>query len=270
MQPRHDIHVHTHLSACCRAKDLHTPANILALAAEMGVGTIGFADHLWTNPEIEPSNWYRPQDASQISKLRAELEDVSTRVRVLVGCEAETVAPGRFGITRAFAESLDFVLLSCSHFHMSGFVAQPAGPSPRELADHILAFFRSGVSSGLPTSIAHPFVPCGRLEQFDAAIAAMSDGELRDVFGLAHDRRVAIEITTAFIPDAAKKPFSIETPIRILSSARQAGCMFTLGSDAHSPAEQRRLPELGALTEAAGITEADLHPMVRLGNGKRS
>ena len=57
----HDMHIHTYLSSCCGDKENQRPAKIIALAAEMGLKTIGFADHIWENPNIEPSDWYRPQ-----------------------------------------------------------------------------------------------------------------------------------------------------------------------------------------------------------------
>ena len=117
MKLDHDLHVHTYLSACCDQKERQTPSAILSLAEEMGVKTIGFADHLWANPEIAPSGWYRCQDELQVSKRRADLVAVSTNVRVLVGCEAETIAPGRFGMTRQFADQLDFAAVMQSLPH---------------------------------------------------------------------------------------------------------------------------------------------------------
>ncbi|MCD6416914.1 MAG: hypothetical protein J7M08_09510 [Planctomycetes bacterium] len=258
MKLHHDLHVHTYLSDCCQEKERQRPRAILSLAEDMGVAAIGFADHLWVNPELTPSDWYRPQDESQISRLREDLAGISTDVCVLVGCEAETIAPGKFGITPQFAEGLDFVLLACSHFHMRDFVAQPQGSTPRHLADHMLKFFRSAVSSGLATSIPHPLVPSGYIDQFDAAVETMPDAELLDAFGVACDHGVGIEITTGFLTPPTGGPFSPETPIRILSLAKQAGCKFTLGSDAHSPEGQKRLPELAGLTDAVGITDEDI------------
>ena len=262
MTPDHDLHVHTYLSACCEDKERHRPPGILALAGKMGVRTIGFADHLWMNPNLPASNWYRPQDKTQISRLRADLADVSTTVRVLVGCEAETVAPGKFSVTAEFARTLDFVLLACSHFHINGVVAQPESRAPRDVARHMLAFFRSAVSSGLATSIPHPFVPFGYLESFDEAVGLISDAEFADAFGLARDRGVAIEITTCFIPPGPAQ-FALETPVRLLSLARQAGCKFTFGTDAHDPERQKRLPELAAIAQAAGVTEEDVPDMLK-------
>jgi len=263
MKLDHDLHVHTYLSACCSDREHQRPAEILVLAEEMGVKTIGFADHVWQNPNLAPSNWYRPQDASQIDKIRSDLSAISTNIRVFVGCEADTIAPGKFSITPDFAQQLDFVLLACSHFHMKDFVEQPVSIAPRDIAKHMLKFFISGVSSGFATSIPHPMIPCGYMQYFDKAVKTISDVELLDVFALAESNGVGIEVTTAFIPSAVAPEFSIETSIRMLSLAKQAGCMFTLGSDAHEPSAQKRLPELNSLIEPAGICEDDILPLLR-------
>ena len=269
MRLDHDLHIHTYLSSCCGAKEEQRPGKILRLAEAMELKAVGFADHVWVNPAIAPSGWYRSQDASQIRRLREDLETIPTRLRVLVGCEAETVAPGRFGITPEFAATLDFVLLSCTHFHMTDFVAQPASDRPEDVARHMLAFFRAAATSGLATAIAHPFKPFGYLAQYEAAIAAIPDAEFLEVLGPAAERGVALEVTTSSLPPVGRPSepgaptWSLETPARVLSLARQAGCRFTLGTDAHEPAHQRQLPRLGALVAAAGIEEKDLLPLAR-------
>ena len=261
MRIDHDLHVHTYLSACCHEKGRQTPGAILALAEHMGVGTIGFADHMWVNPDLPPSDWYRPQDESQTRRLRAELSGVSTRTRVLVGCEAEMIAPGKVGLTPEAARRLDFVLLACSHFHMKGFVEQPPSRAPRDIATHMLKFFRAGVRSGVATSIAHPCLPCGYVTHYDAAVAAISDDEFLDAFGEAAEKAVALEVTVSFIPAPPESGFSLETPVRFLSLAKQAGCRFTFGTDAHDPEAQKRLPELMRLVTAVGITGDDVLPL---------
>lgn len=263
----HDLHVHTYLSACCKDKENQTPGKILALAEEMGLGTIGFSDHIWTNTQEEPSDWYRPQDERQITRLRHDLMSVSSSVRVLVGCEADTVAPGTFSITREFAQSLDYVGLSCSHFHMSGFVQQPRDNSPRSIGEHLVTFFVSAASSGLPTVIVHPFKPFGYESQYDNAIAALSDAELSDALSVAAERGVAIEITPSFLPTSDKNSggriWSIETPLRVLSLAKSAGCTFCFGSDAHSPDGMRELVTLEVFSRRLDLSEADMAPIVR-------
>ncbi|MHC4252564.1 MAG: PHP domain-containing protein [Planctomycetota bacterium] len=155
----HDLHVHTHLSSCCHDKTNHRPEAILRVAAEMKIATVGFADHLWANPRLQTTDWYRAQGEAQIVRLREDLAGIATDVRVLVGCEAETVAPGAFGITPECARELDFVLLACSHFHMRELVAQPPRADARGIAVHARDFFVSAAGSGLATAIPHPLMP---------------------------------------------------------------------------------------------------------------
>jgi len=263
LRPDHDLHVHTYLSDCCSDKAHQTPANILRRAQELGLNTIGFADHVWVNPKLPPSEWYRNQGAGQIVKLRHDLETIEYPGRVMVGCEAETIAPGKFGITRAFADSLDYVLLACSHLHMAGFVEQPASRTPRAVADQLIRLFRSAVQSGLADIMPHPFLPLGYLDLYEAAIAAISDEEFLDVFLLANEYGVAIEITTAFLPPSKRgfeneAGWNIDTPMRMLTLASQAGCKFTFGSDAHQLDDMKLLPQLQLFVDALGLTPQDL------------
>jgi len=265
----HDLHVHTYLSACCVDKENQRPGKILALAGKMGLSTIGFADHIWVNTHVEPSGWYRQQDERQITCLRHDLMSVSSSVRVLVGCEADTVAPGKFSITPEFTESLDYVGLSCSHFHMKGLVQQPRDDSPRSIGEHLMTFFISAARSGLATVIVHPFRPFGYDRQYGDAIAALSDAELSDAFSVAAERNVAVEITPSFLPPTEKKDrlaasmWTIETPLRVLSLAKAAGCKFCFGSDAHSPGGMRGLLELEVFSERLDLSEEDIAPITK-------
>ena len=264
----HDLHCHTYLSACC-SDESQIPKTLLALAEEMGLHTVGFCDHLWANPDLEPSPWYRPQDEGQVARLREQLAEVASSVRVLVGCEAETVAPGKFGITPAFAAGLDFVLLACSHNHMRDLVEQPKTDKPRDIADHLIGLFRSAVASGLATAIPHPFLPLGFRSLYDETIAAIPDSAFLDAFGLAAEHGVGIEITLASFPpeptEAMPAPpvWSLETPIRCLSLAKQAGCQFILGSDAHAPDRVRSLSKLDLFAGALDLHEQDILPLAR-------
>ncbi len=267
----HDLHVHTYLSACCKDKENQRPREILALAERMGLKTIGFADHIWVNPCEEPSDFYRSQDHSQITRLRNDLLSESGPVRVLVGCEAETIAAGKFGITREFAESLDYVGLSASHFHMKKFVQQPKDDRPRSVAEHLAAFFVSAASSGLATIIVHPFKPFGYEDRYDEAIAALSDAELFDAFAVAAKMGVAIEITTSFLPpaendDGSKSSrWSIETPLRVLSLAKAANCKFCFGSDAHALGDMQSLTKLETFSRSLDLTPGDIAPIEKWG-----
>jgi len=265
MRIQHDLHTHTYLSVCCREKEAQRPALMIRLAEQMGLHTFGFSDHLWMHPAIPPSDFYASQGVTQIARLRDDLASIDTPLRILVGCEADMVAPGRFGITPEFAASLDYVLLACSHFHMREFVAQPDSAAPADVARHVLAFFRSAVDSRLATVIPHPFIPYGFKENYREILACIPDAAFIDAFGLAAEQGVGIEIHPGHLdpaplqaaPDGSAGGMTSPS-VRMLALAKQAGCRFTFGTDAHGPAAQRRLPELAQLAEAAGIGADDL------------
>jgi histidinol phosphatase-like PHP family hydrolase len=256
--PDHDLHVHTYLSSCCTDKARQTPPNILQRAHALGLRTLGFTDHVWANPEVPCDGWYRPQGPDRIDALRRELAAQELPLRVLVGCEADMAAPGRFGLTPQFAESVDFVLLACNH-DFPEFVEHPSWLTPRAMAERQLRFFRSAVQSGLADVIPHPFFPCSLMDVFEPSVAAVSDQEFLDAFGLAAERGVAMEITTVFFPSALggvpdRPEWHLDTPLRFLTLARDAGCRFVLGSDAHQLDDMNRLPKLQWFVDRLGLT----------------
>jgi histidinol phosphatase-like PHP family hydrolase len=265
----HDLHIHTYLSSCCQAKEEQRPAKIIKRAEEMGMKIIGFADHLWTNSALKPTLWYKEQDEKHIQQLREDMRKCdASSVKVLIGCEADTVAPGKYSVTKEFADTLDFALLSCSHFHMKDLVEQPADSSPAGFAKHILSFFRAGITSGIPTSIAHPLLPMGSEAIWEKAMETLSDNELFDAFALAKEHNVALEITLSYLPPEMKGQegtslWSIETPIRLLTLAKKAGCFFTCGSDAHNAKAQEQIVHLEKLLNKTCIMENDFLSLTR-------
>ncbi len=258
----HDLHVHTFLSECSMSPT-QTPENIIRQARELGLRQIGFADHIWANHEIQPHSFYQSQDERQISRLREQLKkiEIPDDIKVLVGCEAEMAGPGRFGITRELAESLDFVLLATDHFYFSGFVDEPPERTPRALAKHMLTMFKAGAASGLATSLAHPMMPFGYFDLYEAAMAEISDQELLDAFGLAAEHKVALEISGNFLPDRRRTHnFDIQIPLRIIELAKRAGCKFTFGSDAHNLEKMQRIKDLEFFIVTLELTTQDLLP----------
>lgn len=254
---KHDIHIHSFLSACCPDKDNQVPEKIIKKAEQIGLETIGFADHCWANPALRPSSWYEPQNERQIIRLKNALASIETDLRVMVGIEAETVAPGQFGVTPEFAESLDYVLLSCSHFHMKDFVQGPTDNQPKTVAEYLVTFFKSAINSGIPTSIAHPFLPFGFTEIFDDTIKSISDSTFTELFSQAKENGIGIEITLSYFPHGSGN-WSLETPLRFLSLAKDAGCKFTFGSDAHTLDRLDRISELSYFTENLDLSQENI------------
>ena len=234
----------------------------------MGLKTIGFSDHIWTNKRIKPDNWYSLQNEKHTITLCKDLKSISTPLQILVGCEADTIAPGKFSITKEYSEKLDYVNLSCSHFHMKQLVLQPKDETSQSVGKHLLSFFNSAVKSGIATNIVHPLLPFGYENQYDSIIESISDNELYDNFAAAAEQNIGIEITVSFIPKVKKirnkqySMWSIETPLRVLTLAKNAGCKFYFASDAHSLKEMKKLTMLGFFVKKLSLIEDDISPLV--------
>ncbi|HUS47182.1 MAG TPA: PHP domain-containing protein [Phycisphaerae bacterium] len=263
----HDVHVHTALSACCNDPEA-TAANLIARAAEVGLRTIGFADHLWDSAVAGASDWYRPQDVPHVLAIRREIPADTRGVRVLIGCETEYCGGGKVALSPEAASQFDFVLVPTSHFHMKGFVVpDEALPAPR-LAPLLLDRFREalGLNLGVPMGIAHPFVPLGHFECLDKAISLLSDAQFQDAFGRAAERRISMEVHPAMFPSLGrgeKRHFHDETFLRVLTIARQAGCLFHFASDAHRLDAIGSVRRLEPFATAIGITPQHIHPLFR-------
>ena len=108
----------------------------------------------------------------------------------------------------------------------------------------------------VPVSVAHPFQPVGSWPLRAAMVALISDQTFGDLFEMAAKRGIGLEINTS-----AKTP---ETQ-RICTIAKECGCKFTLGSDAHTrEALSTKIFETDAGTDALGLTEYDFMDFVRV------
>ncbi len=260
----HDVHVHTTLSACCGDKEA-TPANIIARAAQEGLRTIGFADHLWDAAVPGAMDWYRPQDLAHVLGTRALLPRDLSGVRVLVGCESEYCGEGKVGISPAAAAQLDFVLLPISHFHMRGFVAPAELRDADAVARLLVARFEQAVDLGLATGIAHPFFPLGHEAQMDEIHSRISEKDFAAAFARAAARGVSLEISTIMFPGCfgAQGPFKDEIFLRMLRIAKRSGCCFHIASDSHALSGIGRVLKLGPVVEELGLSDGDIHPLFR-------
>jgi histidinol phosphatase-like PHP family hydrolase len=261
----HDVHVHTVLSSCCK-DPLQTAANVVSRAAETGLRTIGFADHVWDSRIPGASRWYEPQTLDHILRIREEIPADTKGVRVLVGCETEYCGGGKAGLSRESAERLDFVLIPTSHFHMKGFTVPESLGGPKEVAALLCERFGEVLDLGLATGIAHPFVPLGFRDRVDDILPLIPDSQFLDLFGRAADLGVAIEASVVMFPSidhGETAGWHDEALLRVLTLAKRAGCRFFFASDAHNLSEIGSVLRLAPFAERIGITEDDVLPTFR-------
>jgi len=254
-----DTHLHTPLSKCC-----HDPAstieNIAAVLAGRGYRLIAVTDHVWGHPTVEPNSWYRAHPESgtleQADYIHAHAAEFP--LAVLAGCEADMKAPGIFGITQAMREKLDLVMLSSDHFQLRDFVEQPSEVTPENLAKLMMKFFRSAVRESGADILTHPLYTNSYDEFYDRALDCIGDAELLDALGEAAERKIALELNAGLFVAAVKGRYRWDSQVRVFTLAKQAGCKFTMGTDAHKMADFDLAPLCGKMADEAGITEADL------------
>ena len=251
-----DWHIHTHFSGCSNDPE-QNPAAIFRIAKETGLLAVGFADHLWQNPDkrVWPKD-LRGVNTEIIDGVRREIAAAGTAegLKVYVGAETEMTWMGGFCITREFAESLDFVLMPSNHIHQS-YVPKPAERTKENYISLLLERFAVCAKSGLVTIMAHPMLPYGAMEFFAPGILERPEQELIDTFGLAAERNVFFEVNRDHVmPEHSAEEAAV---VKILQCAKRAGCRFTFGSDAHHPAALFHTVEMEEIAETAGLLQSD-------------
>ena len=270
MRIEHDIHIHTTLSLCAHDGTAKLDA-YLELAKKQGIKKLGFADHMWDAAIPGASEgFYKPQDFAHVSQLRQEIRDKdgTDGIKLYFGCEAE-YDPWRkdIALTEEVAQQFDFILVPNSHTHMM-MPKEYYEPKERH-AQFMLDAFRDIVSSPLAkyvTSMAHPFsavcCPYDRRVLYDLITPA----QYREVFCMAKEANIAIELNTSGYPIDNLAHIMDEPSIRMFDLAKECGCKFTFGSDAHSAAPGKQHDHWAVayvLAQLLNLQEDDLADFVR-------
>lgn len=267
----HDLHIHSYISPCAGYDPRQTKEAILAYGLTNQYRLLCVADHIWDRnvPSPAPVNnpWLKRgldcQKAQEILPLPQ-----SEKCRFLFAIEVDTDYMGNVGISEASYDTFDFIIFAPSHLHLQGFARNGAevGTSAAEYK----AFYKERLLQILNMDL--PFHKCGLAhftgclacdEGKTAALDQFTDEEFREIFGLAAKRGIGIELNQWGFPAnyTQQEQVSILRPYRI---AKQMGCKFYLGGDAHTPEEfASRKEEFRLLIDALDLTEEDKLPFVK-------
>ena len=248
MDFQHDLHVHTALSAC--ASPEATLENCLRKSRELGIHTIGIANHLWDGEVEGASSWYKPQDIAHIMQIKAQIPEDTGGVRILIGCEAEFTGGKTFSVAPRNTALFDYILIPASHFHMENFVRPAEINTVDGIRQLLLERFMEAVSRDVPAGIAHPFNALGFIEFEEEILSGISDAEYEKCFALAAKNNFSIEIHPCVL--------SQNEYCRMLRIAKRQGCIFHFGSDAHEPEKMNVLAKLAEAAALCGITPQDM------------
>ena len=230
----HDFHIHSQLSSCSRDPEQNNE-RILKYAEDEGLHTIVLADHFWDETVPGASKWYSAQDYPHICQAKPLPQ--SDKVKFLFGCETEMDKNMTVGCSRERMEEFDFIVIPTTHFHMEKFtIAEENLATPQTRAQVWVDKLDALLAMDLPfhkIGIAH--LVCGLIWKGDRAkyletLDSITDADMHRIFAKAARLGVGIEINMSY-PDEER-----DTVLRPFRIAKEEGCKFYLGSDAHHPA----------------------------------
>ena len=231
----HDIHIHSQISLCSGDPE-QNPQRILQYAKDNGLHTLCLTDHFWENTIDGASEFYAAQDFEHISAAKPLPQ--TEGIRFLFGCETEMDRFHRLGITRERIDELDFVIIPTTHFHMVGYTLfKKELRSGKTRAKAWVDRLEALLNMDLPfhkIGIAH--LACGLIAPtrrvFLNTIKAIPEEDMRRLFTKAAKLGAGIELNS---DDMSFKDKEAETVLRPFRIAKECGCKFYLGSDAHHP-----------------------------------
>lgn len=231
-----DLHIHSKISLCSNDENQNNE-RILQYAKENKLKTICLTDHYWDENVDGASDWYKLQDFRHISAAKPLPQDDG--IRFLFGCETEMDKNMTLGISKKKFDDFDFVVIPTTHFHMTGFTISEEIVSPKQKSEFWLAKLNTLLDMDLPfykIGIAH--LTCGLIdssrENFLRIIELLDDDSLKKVFKKAAEKGVGIELNSSDMDFKDEEESIVLKPYRI---ARDMGCKFYCGSDAHHPNE---------------------------------
>lgn len=256
----HDLHIHTHLSDCADRQAFMS--DYIARAKELGLTTVGFADHAWDDKIDGASGWYQKQPFSRLATRKQELDGIDTSdIDIRFGAEGE-YASFLLGMSESVFEYIDYVIVPHSHTHMTGFVLpEDCKGDPEKhakyLVDSFISLCRHKMSDRF-FGIAHPMSPVGKnAEQTEEIFGFITDAMLNECACAAKESGIPLEANLSIlknIPPDANQSFCLH---RFFDACKRAGCKFFLGSDAHNVASLTRHTESDVLLSYIGLSDDD-------------
>ena len=264
----HDLHIHSYLSPCLGHDMRWTGEAILAYGITSGLKLLCVTDHIWDRKVKSPCQWTWLDQGLDLAKGREILPlPQSTRCKVLHGMEVDMDYMGNLGVSGEETKNFDFLILSPSHLHMTGFTidSKKVGDS----AEEHKRYYMQRMSQLLMMDL--PFEKCG-LAHFTTCLACpkepvrifelFTDGEYEHIFRQVAERGMGVELNfyEEWMRYTPEERAQILRPYRIAKAMR---CRFYFGSDGHSPEEAAGKKEFWEqIVDILELKEEDKFPFV--------
>ena len=230
-----DYHIHTKLSSCS-ADPKQTPERILQYAKQNGFTEVCITDHFWDETVPGASPWYQPQNFAHISKSLPLPQ--SKDCRMYFGCETDMDKHFTLGISRETMDKLDFIIVPTTHMHMTGVTVSKEDSTISGLTRLYVERIHALLNMDLPfykMGWAHPTCPLLANHTFEdhiTVIQNISDDAFKEIFSSIAKKGMGVELNMPVFEYSEEQFEKILRPYRI---AKQCGCKFYFGSDAHHP-----------------------------------
>ncbi len=272
----HDIHLHSFLSACSVDPE-QTAEAILKYGEENGYRYLCMTDHGWSehipckmgfyeSPHKKIANLpYRKskdgrddgfylQKTSHVREILPLPQGETTKF--YFGVETDMDEDGTLGMGGEDFSIFDFVIVPTTHLHMFPFRSVGASTEAyvtrmNHLLEMDLPFDKIGIAHLACSLIA----PNGLWHE---VLDGVTDAQYIDMFQKVARCGAGVEINADDFDFSKKTPEEVHSVLRVFRFAKECGCRFYLGSDAHHPGELRPARAIfeNAVRELA-LTEAD-------------
>ncbi|MBE6583352.1 MAG: PHP domain-containing protein [Ruminococcaceae bacterium] len=233
----HDLHIHSRCSICSEDPG-QTVERILQYAKDEKLHTICLTDHYWDEDVYTWNQFYKPQGFAHVSSVLPLPK--ADGIRYLFGCETDMDADANLGIPERRYDDFSFIIIPTTHFHMGTFVLtqeENDDPTLRGRADGWIRRFDEVLSKDLPfrkVGLAHlgtTLLDTRSREAYLKVMDLIPTEEMERLFAKAAELGVGIELNR---DDMMFKDDEEDRVLRMFRIAKNQGCKFYLGSDAHS------------------------------------
>lgn len=256
----HDLHIHSFLSACSRDPE-QNPRRMVEYAKANGLKQLCVTDHFWDEDQGSGAPCYGEENLFEKKRLLGELPQ-EDGIDFLFGVETELDRNMRLGLSREHFDWVDFAVIPTTHLNMMGLALnKKEGSSTQSRGLLWVKRLEAVLSMDLPfhkVGIAH--LTCSTMAYWSRETELeiykkIPEAEIWRLMKQAAQVGVGIEINSCSM---LYQPEEAETVLKIYRIAKECGCKFYCGSDAHRPHELDRAKGLfEKAVDALGLTEAD-------------
>ena len=254
----HDFHIHTRLSICSSDQE-QCPQSVIKEAQEAGYKKVVLTDHYWDKGVASNTRdeFYDIQDYEHLCKA-LPLPKIEG-VEFLFGCETDMDKENVIGIPKERYDDFALILVPITHLHMHA--ADVTNFDPEYRAKLWVERLECVLNADLPFyKVGIPHLTCGLTnrsteENWRKTFDFILKEDLHRLFTKAASLGVGIELNR----DDIKRILNTDVKyFDVYKIAKECGCKFYMGSDAHSRGVSKNAREyFEKAIDYIGLEESD-------------